>query len=109
MQLIVTALLLATTFIIAYLYYARRPKIALPPGVTLPPSVSPLKLAYDIYIRGYSINELAVQYQKELNTPIFRFHVPFYGDIALVSGKETLKKFSILLYIRQQYWRVVVI
>jgi cytochrome P450 len=93
MQLIVTALLLGATFIVTYLYYARRPKIALPPGIRLAPSVSPLKLAYDIYVKGCPIPELAEKYQEELKSPIFTFHVPFFGDIGFVSNKDTVKKF----------------
>jgi cytochrome P450 len=93
MQLIVTALLLGATFIVTWLYYSRRPKIALPADVRLVPSVSPFKLAYDIYIKGYAIPELAEKYQEELKAPAFTFHVPFFGDIGFVSNKETVKKY----------------
>ena len=93
MQLITPALLLAATFIVTWLYYSRRPMIALPADVKLAPSVSLLKLAYDIYIKGYSLHELGTKYQEEFNAPVFTFHVPFYGDIGLVSNKETVKKF----------------
>jgi cytochrome P450 len=93
MQLIVTALLLSATFVVTWLYYSRRSKISLPADVRLAPSVSPFKLAYDIYVKGYAIPDLAEKYKEELKSPIFTFHVPFYGDIGFVSSKETIKKY----------------
>lgn len=93
MQIIITALLLGASFVLTWLYYSRRPKIALPANVGLAPSVSLLKLVYDMYIKGYALPDLAEKYQKELKSPIFTFHVPFYGDIGFVSTKETMKKY----------------